>query len=125
MKLKYCVFLGIIVLLYSCDKPVDLPDFDESQWQSDHNGCSGVRLQMLDNLEQAKEHIKGLSEDEVVRVLGKPDKNELYKRNQKFYIYEIDNAEECGQKTEGADHVYLNIRFNATGLAKEVLVYRD
>ncbi|UII30751.1 hypothetical protein LVD17_20875 [Fulvivirga ulvae] len=125
MKLRYCIFLSVVALLYSCNKAIDIPGFDESKWQSDHNGCSGARLQMMDNLEQTKEHIKGLSEDEVVRVLGKPDKNELYKRNQKFYIYEIDNAPECEPNPGDTDHIYLNIRFNATGLAKEVLIYRD
>ncbi|MBL6449120.1 hypothetical protein JMN32_22605 [Fulvivirga sp. 29W222] len=111
--------------LYSCNKPVDLPNFDESKWQSDHNGCLGRRLQMMNNLKQCKEHIKGLTEDEIVQVLGKPDKNELYKRNQKFYIYEIANATECESSNEEAEHIYLNIRFNATGLAKEVLIYND
>lgn len=111
--------------LSACDKSIDIPGFDESKWQSDHNGCSGIRLQMIDDIKQAKEHLKGLSEDEIGRVLGKPDKNELYKRNQKFYIYEIANAGECGTTDDKSDHIYLNIRFNATGLAKEILVYRD
>lgn len=80
---------------------------------------------MLSELQQAKDNLKGLNEDEIGQVLGKPDKNELYKRNQKFYIYEIANAPECANRANDSTHVYLNIRFNATGLAKEVLIYKN
>lgn len=124
VKTRYLLFIMAIGII-ACSKAVDLPNFDESKWQQDLNGCQGSRLAMLDNLKAAKDRLKGLSEDEIVMVLGKPDKNELYKRNQKFYIYEITNAPECGKLSADSVHVYLNIRFNATGLAKEVLIYRN
>ncbi|UII19062.1 hypothetical protein [Fulvivirga ligni] len=109
----------------SCQpKTADIPDFDEVVWKEDINGCSGKRAAMSEQLDSHREVIKGLNQDEVVELLGKPDKNELYKRNQKFFIYEISNAESCDNQTQGP-HTYLSIRFNATGLAKEVLIYKS
>lgn len=123
LKQKYFLFLTIGIL--SCNTSNDLPNFDESSWQKDHNGCQEIRLDMLDDLEQVKDDLKGLNTDKVVQILGKPDKNELYERNQKFFIYEIRNAPACPDHQEDRSHMYLSIRFNATGLAKEIMVYKD
>ncbi|ELR68811.1 hypothetical protein C900_05824 [Fulvivirga imtechensis AK7] len=80
---------------------------------------------MLDQMERVKDQLKGLNQDEMVKVLGKPDKNELYKRNQKFFIYEIAGAKACTPPDEASSYIYLSIRFNATGLAKEAMIYRE
>lgn len=126
MNFRNSIFLVLIATFSACNKNIDLPDFDESQWQNDQNGCKDTRAQMLDQMEQVKDQLKGLNQDEIVYVLGKPDKNELYKRNQKFFIYEIAGAKGCTPSKEAASsHIYLSIRFNATGLAKEVMVYRE
>lgn len=108
----------------SCSNTIDLPGVDEAQWQADKNGCLGIREEMAPQMEQATDHLKGLNQGEIAEVLGKPDKNQLYKRNQKFFIYEISGAEACSA-TGSEEHIYLSIRFNATGLAKEVMVYRE
>lgn len=103
----------------------DIPQFEESDWQSDKNGCQGLRSAMIEQLEQAKGSLKGLSEDEISSLLGKPDRNELYKRNQKFFIYDIKGSKSCEAQDPTTTYTYLSIRFNATGLAKEVLIYTN
>jgi outer membrane protein assembly factor BamE (lipoprotein component of BamABCDE complex) len=109
------------LLLSSCGKP--LPSFDGldlKSWKEDKNGCGTIRQQLIDQLEKQKEKIKSLSESEVVKLLGRPDKNELLKRNQKFYYYFLEPGPNCGnEKTEFRK---LMIRFNAIGLAKEVSI---
>ena len=102
----------------------DIPQFEESDWQSDKNGCQGLRSAMIEQLEQAKGSLKGLSEDEISSLLGKPDRNELYKRNQKFFIYSI-TPHNCSEVADSLPRTYLSIRFNATGLAKEVVIYTE
>jgi hypothetical protein len=57
----------------------------------------------------------------VVELLGRPDQNELYTRNQKFYYYFIQPAPDCGGSKDSISS-RLVIRFNAMGLAKEVSV---
>lgn len=117
-------FLLTSVLLFSCNKTVDLPNVDELAWQNDVNGCLGNRMTMVENVISDKDLLKGLNQDQIISLLGKPDQNELYKRNQKFFIYNI-TATDCGEKPTVSPRKYLSLRFNATGLAKEVVVYQE
>ena len=104
---------------------MDLKDFDEQKWQNDKKGCTGHRSEMESDLKAALEQLKGLNADEIIAVLGKPDKNELYKRSQKFFIYHITPAKECTQSPVNEVNTSLRIRFNAMGLAKEVMIYQE
>lgn len=70
-------------------------------------------------LTKQKDKLKGLSQGDIVELLGRPDQNELYKRNQKFFYYLLTPGKECG--SDSVAH-RLSLRFNAMGFAKEVLV---
>lgn len=111
----------LIILLSACGKPAPrLDHFDQDAWQADRDACGNQRMAMLPVIEEQKEKLLGLDEMTLVQVLGKPDQNELYKRNQKFYFYYLEPAPECaGGKTTAKR---LSVRFNATGLAKEINV---
>ncbi len=113
------VFILLVILGGSCGKA--LPHFegmDLNTWRQDKDGCSGVRLTMEQELRLQADKLLALSERQVVDVLGKPDQNELYKRNQKFYYYQIEPGTVCDSTRLSTKR--LAIRFNAMGLAKEV-----
>ena len=108
-------------LLLSCGKP--LPTFDNidiEKWKADKGGCTMVRKTLVDQLDQQREKIRSLSESEVVELLGRPDKNELLKRNQKFFYYFLEPGPTCPDGN--SEFKKLMIRFNAIGLAKEVSI---
>ena len=114
-------FLALLFLfLLACGKP--LPEFenlDITTWKEDKAGCHQVRWKSMKELQRQKDKLKGLSQDAIVEVLGKPDQNELYKRNQKFFYYLLSPGKLCG--SDSIPH-RLSLRFNAMGFAKEVLV---
>lgn len=117
-----CLFFFTILLLLlpGCSKPV--PTFEKidlTKWKNDKWGCLKDRLAALPELVEQKEKLKGLSQDDIVKLLGRPDKNELYKRNQKFFYYYLTPGMNCGRDTIAQR---LSLRFNAMGFAKEVLV---
>ncbi len=113
--------LLVCLMCLSCRKPLpELKGIETEVWTVDKNGCSGVRANSIEALKEQKSALLGLSEMEIVQVLGKPDRNELYKRNQKFYYYYLQPAPECEQHPDSA--LRLAIRFNAMGLAKEISV---
>jgi hypothetical protein len=113
--------LGCLLVCLSCGKPLpELKGIELEVWMADKNGCSGARATSIEPLKKQKADLLGLSEMEIVQVLGKPDRNELYKRNQKFYYYYLQPAPECEQHPDNA--LRLAIRFNAMGLAKEISV---
>lgn len=76
---------------------------------------------MLHAINSQSEKLLTLSESEIISLLGRPDENELYKRNQKFYYYLLGPSKTCSD-TIAVDPKKLVIRFNAIGLAKEVVV---
>lgn len=75
---------------------------------------------MLEAMKAEKEKLLSLNELQIVELLGRPDQNELYKRNQKFYYYFLQPSPDCPAPAPEA--LRLVIRFNAMGLAKEVSI---
>jgi hypothetical protein len=112
----------LIALLTGCSKPSPtLQNFDAEKWNADKNGCNGNRKQLESILESQLKTLLGYTELELVELLGRPDQNELSKRNQKFYFYFIDPSPICGGKVDSIGKK-LTIRFTAMGIAKEVLI---
>jgi hypothetical protein len=113
--------LVVLLIFTSCRKSVpELKGIEAQSWMDDRNGCSGTRTATIDVLKEQKRNFLGLSEMEIVQVFGKPDRNELYKRNQKFFYYYLQPAPECPTHSDNA--LRLAIRFNAVGLAKEISI---
>ncbi len=114
-------FSLVLILLMSCGKPIpQFEDIDLTQWKEDKFACKGIRQSTEESLAHQKEKLRGLSEADIIKLLGRPDHNELYKRNQKFYHYFITPAPECNSSMVGAKK--MTIRFNAMGMAKEVII---
>jgi hypothetical protein len=110
----------IIIFLASCGKELpELNGLDKKAWIEDENGCLNKRRGMLPAIQKEKDKLLALDELQIVALLGKPDANELYKRNQKFYSYYLYPSKDCTAATDTTS-LKLVIRFNAMGLAKEV-----
>jgi len=108
-------------LLFSCGKPLpELQNIDTVRWKEDRNGCTGSRQGMVEAIREQRNELLALKEMQIVQLLGRPDGNELYERNQKFYYYNLSPGKNCGFKDSTA--LQLEIRFNAMGIAKEVQV---
>lgn len=118
--MKNLVLIGLSVLLITCGKPLpDLAPIDLAQWKNDKGGCKQQRVNFIEELKNQKDELKGLSEKDIIALIGRPDHNELYKRNQKFYYYDIDPGKSCSDQVAGHQ---LVIRFTAMGYAKEVSI---
>ncbi len=119
--MKNLAFVGFCLLIISCGKPIpDLSPIDLNQWKADKGGCAQMRSRFLTELQNQKEELKGLSEKDIIRLLGRPDLNELYKRNQKFYRYDLTPGKSCASSLASGQQ--LIIRFTAMGYAKEVSI---
>jgi hypothetical protein len=111
----------VALLLCGCGK--DLPTLegiDLSKWKSDKNACSGDRNKMQSTMESEMIKLKGLKEMDIVSLLGRPDANELYKRNQKFYYYFLSPGPACPERDSVTQRLVL--RFNAMGYAQLVSI---
>lgn len=110
-----------VALLFSCSPPTpELPGFDALAWKEDRNGCAGRRQALGDLILDNKDLLLAQPESGIIDVLGRPDKVELYKRNQKLFHYYLRGAAPCN--TSDTTQTGLSIRFNAMGRAKEILI---
>jgi hypothetical protein len=119
--MKQSLLLSVLLICFCCSRPVpELTDFDQQTWKDDYKGCKGVRGPLAESLHEQRDKLKGLSESDLVTLLGKPDRNDLSEHHEKFYYYFI----EPGQGCSGIDSVgkKLIVRFNATGVSKEVAI---
>ena len=124
MRTGWCerVFL-ILILLISCTHGRKM-HFDADSWKKDPNGCLGMRMSIYPALMEHRKDLLALDNEKIIKILGAPAINELYKRNQKFFVYPITTsgtACTAGSK-DMTEELYLIIRFNATGLANEIFI---
>lgn len=111
--------LILFIFLVACGK--SLPTFESvnlEEWKADSQGCSGKRSAMEQAIRIEKDKLLALNEKQIIKLMGRPDQNELYKRNQKFYTYFITAGPACETPSENPKK--LIVRFTAMGLANEV-----
>ena len=112
-----------IILLQSCTSAIEIEGFSSEDWKADRNGCLNTRAASKPDIIEATDQILGKTEQDVLRLMGRPDKNELKRRQQKFYIYYLEPGPLCESIQASDSASYLSIRFNATGVVNEVFVY--
>ncbi|MCB0496299.1 MAG: hypothetical protein KDC79_09195 [Cyclobacteriaceae bacterium] len=122
--LKYIYFFTLVLILQSCSKPaIELSDFDQQKWIQDKDGCNETRKSIVGTLLEQKSKLLGAEQVQITKLLGKPDKLELYERSQFFLIYSIDPGKSCPNfDSTKIDNVAL--RFNALGRVSEVIYYQ-
>lgn len=113
--------LALAFILLSCGKALPtLEEIDLAQWAGDRDGCRSYRSASAEEIRRQKDELLALDEMAINKLLGKPDRHELYTRSQKFYYYFLDPGPSCPAAADSARQLVL--RFNATGLVKEVLI---
>lgn len=122
MNISKWLSLLIVFFCIACDKPLPtLEGIDLERWKADKNACNDTRAGMREAIDREKTKLLRLDQMQIVELLGRPDQNELYTRNQKFFFYFLEPAPTCPAATDSVSE-RLVIRFNAMGLAKEVMI---
>ena len=117
------IFLLSTVLTLGCAGKIELNSIDSQSWKQDSSGCNDYRQSKIEALFGEKSKLIGLSPSEIKVLLGLPNENEPYKRNQRFFIYYTGKGKQCGSEYS---HIpsSLNIRFDAIDRANEVYLVR-
>jgi outer membrane protein assembly factor BamE (lipoprotein component of BamABCDE complex) len=118
--MRYIV-LVVCLLFYSCSQNEKFDSFDSATWKQDKSACKDSRKALMNDFEGIRRELLGLAQDDVIDVLGRPDFQLLYKRNQKYYIYFIEPGIQCQGEKENSKARTVSIRFNAVGLASEII----
>lgn len=91
--------LLLIFLTLSCAGPDKLGTLDLKAWRNDRGGCNGVRQGLLADFEAVRDQFKGIHANDLGKMLGRPDVNQIQDRNQKMYVYYVQKGPQCGENT--------------------------
>ena len=122
MSLSKLFTLSLIVLL-SCTSKFSLDGFNSAEWVADKNGCNNKRATLVEEVVKQKEVLLGHGQNDIVSVLGKPNRHELYSRNKKAFVYFVAGGSLCSQADSTQSK--LVIRFDGIGRTKEVIYYKN
>lgn len=104
--------LILFLAFFSCTDIPDLDKIDLQKWKEDKDACSEYRIGAVQDLLSQQEKLRGLSQNQMIKLLGAADKHQLYERSQKFFIYFLEPNENCSQYS--GDYIKaLYIRFNS------------
>lgn len=110
--------ISILILPLACGNRLDLGSFDKVEWLADANGCNASRSKMIKEIDEVKPKLLGLYQKAIIKILGQPEEQELYRRSQTYYIYWLDPSAGCPSPIENPRK--LEIRFTALGIANEI-----
>ena len=114
----------LIFLIISCNSnSLSIEGFDSADWESFGNNCL-PRLEQAQLLVEKRELLIGQSQEDLRKLLGTPDRHEIYKRSEKFIVYYIEPGQSCSEGEVDSLRSYLSIRFTSLGPAKEVLIHK-
>src|SRR5690606_12070022 len=76
---KSLLFFSVLVvsITFSCSSKRDTGSMNMENWKSDRNGCKGLRIQDLEELERLKHSYLGVDNQALIKTFGRPDRVEL------------------------------------------------
>ncbi|WP_229311136.1 hypothetical protein [Larkinella soli] len=108
-----------------CSAPPDrLGALDLVKWRQDRGGCKGVRASLVEDFKTIRQELKGTSANEVGKILGRPDIEQLADRNQKYYIYFLETGPHCRDPKIRSESRSVALRISAIGLVTEITFQR-
>ena len=116
--------LGLLILFTSCGKGVEIENFDKNAWKNDPLACKNTRKAQIEALDKGKDLLKSLTPKQLINTLGRPDRQELYERNQRYYLYFYEKGAQCdGELDINLEKTPLiRIRFSAIDIVTEVII---
>ena len=116
----WLALFGVLTFLSSCNRKTEIAGFNSQAWKADAGSCKNVRNGMLAEFEKAKPELFGLAEKEVKAILGRPDGEELFERNQRYFYYYIESGSHCQTKGKMSGANHIKIRFSALSKVNEI-----
>lgn len=124
--LKYLISFSALFLLQACSysKPLEIEGFDSEQFKGDRGGCEGKRIKQLQILKDNKDQILSISENEIVKTIGRYDYQLLDKKSEKYVVYFFERGPQCQNIRNITNSEAMILHFNSIGLVKEVVFQR-
>tara|TARA_Y100001949_G_C15765658_1_gene234138 strand:+ start:187 stop:549 length:363 start_codon:yes stop_codon:yes gene_type:complete len=118
MKMKKLAIPFLAILLSSCYSTPNIPGFDQDVWMVPITYCDQSKIELAKVLIDNKDQLLGEGQTQIKQLLGMPSEQELYRRTEKFFYYNLTPGDTCDIQTIRR----LSIRFDALDRAKEIMI---
>jgi hypothetical protein len=112
-------FIAIMVSSCTKEKP-KLEGFNSELWKADKKGCNGKRAYLSEFLFANSVNIKGMEDNDILEMMGKPEKTNWEDRGKKTYYYFIQPGSQCDSSTLLLEGTKIAFEFDALGRVKLV-----
>lgn len=121
MKKHLLGILALTLIVFSCSSLPEIENVDLEKWKEDKHGCKSYRIEVIDEILNQKEKLKGLTQNDIIKLMGTADQHELYERSQKFFIYHLEPGNGC-ENFDGKYFKAFYIRFNSLDQAIDFII---
>lgn len=104
----------LLFLCLNCSEKRKVPGFNSDLWKKDKKGCSGTRKILADQLLSESQPLRGMDDDEVIELLGKPEGSNWETRGKKTFYYYTGTGSQCDSNML-IPGPKLEVEFNALG----------
>ncbi len=108
--------------LWACGntEKTDLGTLDATAFRKDRGGCEHIRDKMTENIRLNRDKLLGLSENELIKALGRYDFQILDRKNEKIFIYYLEKGPQCEFIQNPSEALSMAVYLNSVSLVKEV-----
>ena len=118
--MKIIKFIIILIIVTSCGRALPKGDFNSEAWKADPLACKAERLKLIPGFETIKDKLRGVSEKDLQKVLGKPEITSLTEQSERNYIYFLEPGAQCQDKTTVSGANKLIVRISSLGWVTEL-----
>lgn len=111
--------IPFLLLLVSCYSIPEIEGFNKAEWAAPLRECDDSKEEIARLILKNEALLLGEGQAEIKALLGDPDANELYVRNQKFLYYNLTASDSCPNVDKA---LRLSIRFDALDRVKELTI---
>jgi hypothetical protein len=112
--------ITLFLLLASCSPALDAGKINLDNWKADRYGCKGLRIQDLGELQRIKNNFLGANNQALIKTFGRPDRVELFDKNQSFFFYFLEPSSTCYTIEKEKEPLRVLFRMNALSKVSEV-----
>ncbi len=120
-RLRHYFCIILIPLIAACTENKTFKNFDSAIWRQDKLGCKSDRKRLAAEFEQIRRELLGMTQEEVLSLLGRPDLQLLMERTQKAYVYFVEPGVQCQGQVQTSKARTVSFRFSAVNRATEVV----
>ncbi|AWW32804.1 hypothetical protein DN752_23140 [Echinicola strongylocentroti] len=116
------IIVLILAVFTSCVSKLDTGNINMENWKNDRNGCKGLRIKDLDELQSLKNTFLEATNQELIVTFGRPDRVELLSKSQSFFFYFLEPSSECDNHNNKKEPLKALFRLNAINKVSEVTI---